>query len=184
MRSSTRLQRNADSVGEQADITPAPSYTNRDAMELLLYAELYGKMAYDSTDMWDEFPVNAAEEKLCEYAIEQGLFNRTNSRWANWPAVMSLETVMHTRPRDETGNDRDTSRTVETAREWRDWPRMTAVSRDPARPGENRRIRILRVNPAYSNNWYWTSVTLMMNSTIQLQILSSYNSHLGTSRST
>jgi hypothetical protein len=61
---------------------------------------------------------------------------------------------------------------------------MTAVSRDTARPGENLRIRILRANPAYSNNWYWTSVTVVMNSTIQLQILSSYNSHLCTSRST
>jgi hypothetical protein len=72
------------------------------------------------------------------------------------------ESVMHTRPRDETENDRDTSRTVETAREWRDWPRMTAVSRDPARPGENLLMRILLANPAYSNNWCWTSATVVM----------------------
>jgi hypothetical protein len=69
---------------------------------------------------------------------------------------------MHTRPRDETENDRDTSRTVETAREWRDWPRMTAVSRDQARPGENLRVRILRANSAYSNKLCGTPATVVM----------------------
>jgi hypothetical protein len=34
--------------------------------------------------------------------------------------LFELDPVMHTRPRDETENDRDMSRTVETTREWRD----------------------------------------------------------------
>jgi hypothetical protein len=72
------------------------------------------------------------------------------------------KSVMHKTPRDETENDRDTPRTVETAREWRDWPTMTAVSRDPARPGENLMISILLANPAYSNNWCWTSASVVM----------------------
>jgi hypothetical protein len=76
---------------------------------------------------------------------------------------------MHTRPRDETENDRDTSRTVETAREWRDWPRMTAVSRAPARPRENLMISILLANPAYSNNWCWTSASVVMKWRMKLE---------------
>jgi hypothetical protein len=64
-----------------------------------------------------------------------------------------LDAVMHRRPRDESGNDRNTFSTVETAREWRYWPRMTSASWDRPRPGENHGGRILRADTAYSNSW-------------------------------
>jgi hypothetical protein len=68
---------------------------NRDERDPLLYAELYGKMAFHFPDMWEAFPVNSAQGQLFEYAREQGHFNLIHSRWDDWRSVMSEENVLN-----------------------------------------------------------------------------------------
>ncbi|KAA8895962.1 hypothetical protein FN846DRAFT_921955 [Sphaerosporella brunnea] len=85
----TPCKRNSESVREHAHNVEGaradPSKTRRSEMDLLLYDELYGKVAFGVGDMWRSFPVTESARAMLQYAIERRLYD-PGAGWTAWPA--------------------------------------------------------------------------------------------------
>ncbi|KAA8895204.1 hypothetical protein FN846DRAFT_348490 [Sphaerosporella brunnea] len=70
------------------------SIDGRSEMESPLYAELYGKTAFDVSEMWLSFPVTESARAMVEYAAQLSIYDLRRCVWTTWPVNLSTTNVL------------------------------------------------------------------------------------------